>query len=400
MKKVGLYVPDLSEGGAERVVSRLSMILSKCYEVYVILNENEVLYDVGCEIINLNISADSSLIKKVLLPIHRAKKLKIIKQKYHLDCVISFLTNANIVNILSSTSDTSTILSVRNFSVLEKNESFLSRVNELILKVLCNKANFVIPVSIALQNSLAESYKIPHSKMLTIYNPYDIAEINRLSSELIEDSEHKKFLSSGKVFVTVGRLTYQKGYWHLIKAFSMLSTDSNAKLIIMGTGENQSKIQGLIKQLNLEEKVLLAGYQKNPFKYISRSYAYVQSSLFEGFPNAMSEAMACGCPVIATDCKSGPREILFQNADLNRQIKDIEIADYGIIIPELSVVENWELEQFDDGERKLARAMRMLLDNENLRNYMCRQGKKRVKLFNYQVCMENYRKVIESCTNG
>ena len=396
MKKIGLYIPNLSNGGAERVVSRLSYILSDYYKVFIILNEDVVKYDIFCEIKNLNIPAQSKLINKVFLPFRRARQLKKIKQKYQLESVISFLTSANIVNALSVTRYTSTILSVRNFSELQKNQSNLSKVKDLIMKSLYQRADCVVPVSLALEKSLIKNYSIPSHKLQTIYNPYDVEEITILSKVTIESIEHQKFLNTGKVFVIVGRLTYQKGHWHLIKAFSMLPEDSEAKLLIIGNGENQAKIEQLIKELDLEEKVLLAGYQKNPFQYISRCYAYVLSSLFEGFPNAMVEAMACDCPVIAVDCKSGPREILFQEIDLDIEINQVKCADYGIIVPKLSMNENWSAELLEDCEESLAKAMKMILDNEHLKNMLRVKGKQRAKLFNYQVCMESYIEVIEN----
>lgn len=396
MKRVGLYIPDLSNGGAERVVSRLASILSDCYEVFVILNEKVIKYNVPCKIINMDIPSQSSLIKKVLLPLIRARKLKNIKKTYKIDCVISFLTSANIVNVLSSAKITSTVLSVRNFSEIEKTKSSLNKIKDFIMKLLYKKAEYVIPVSLALEISLVENYKIPRNKMKTIYNPYDIDEIAMLSKDKIKNVEHEKFLGTGKVFVTVGRLTYQKGYWHLIKALSLMNDYTDAKLLIIGVGENQDKIEQLIKDLKLEGKVLLAGYQKNPFQYISRCYAYVLSSLFEGFPNAMVEAMACKCPIIAADCKSGPREILFDEVDLEKEIKNIECADYGIIVPEFLLKENWDPYFIDDSDKLLAEAMNMLLGNEFLRNELGLKGQIRAKSFDYHTCLKSYTDIIEN----
>lgn len=390
MKKIGLYIPHLSNGGAERVVSRLSVILGDSYEVYVILNEDNMKYEVFCKIINLNVPSNSSVIKKICLPLRRARKLRKIKKMYQLHCVISFLNSANIVNVLSKTKYTSTIVSVRNFSVLE------SKVKDFFIRLLYKRVDYVVPVSLALKNRLIENYGIPSQKIKTIYNPYNVEKIEALSKANIDNIEHQYFLNTGKIFVTVGRLTYQKGHWHLLKAFSMIPDDREAKLLIIGNGENQPKIEQLIKDLKLEEKVLMVGYQKNPFQYISRCYGYVLSSLFEGFPNALIEAMACQCPVIAADCKSGPREILFHDIDLLKEIKQIEYADYGIIVPGLAMEEKWKSEQIYESEKFLAEAMIRLLDNESLRNSLSEKGHTRVKTFNYQVCKERYIKVIEN----
>lgn len=395
MKRIGLYVPELSNGGAERVVSRLSKILDRTYKIFIILNDDVVEYDINCEVINLNIPAETSLIKKISLPFQRAKKLKLIKESYELDVVISFLNNANLVNVLSKNKNTKSIVSVRNYSVQNKgNKNF--DIKKLYIKHIYRKADFIVPVSIAIEKALKIEYGISSEKIKTIYNPYDLKEITILSQEPILNKEHKKFFEDGKVFITAGRLTYQKGYWHLIKAFSIVAADNDAKLVIIGEGEERSKIEKLINDLNLTEKVLLLGFQKNPFKYISKSYAYILSSLFEGFPNAMVEAMICGCPVIAADCKSGPREILFNSIDLEKEILEVNQTENGLIVPALSFEENWNKEIVEKEEKMLAIAMEKILKSNSLKLELVEAGKKRASQFNYEKCKDDYSMVIEN----
>lgn len=395
MKNIGLYIPNLSVGGAERVVSRLSYILGEEYKVFIFLNEDLVKYETHSEIINLDIPAERNYIKKLLLPFRRAFKLRKYKRIYQISCMISFLTSANIVNALSNTRETSTVLSVRNFSELEKKKSIFSQFENFIVKKLYRKADVIVPVSLTLEKSLATEYKIPLHKIETIYNPYDSNELVSMANRPIQNVEHERFLSSGKIFITIGRLTYQKGYWHLIKAFSMLPKESNSKLVILGTGPDQEKMIRLIKDLQLEERVLLAGYQQNPFQYFAKSYAYVLSSLFEGFPNGMVEAMVCKCPVIAADCKSGPREILFDNVSLDGQIDQLTIADYGIVVPPHSFKENWDAALFDESQEILASAMNSLIDNQSLRDSLSVKSQIRSKSYNYNECRNRYKKVIE-----
>ena len=95
----------------------------------------------------------------------------------------------------------------------------------------------------------------------------------------------------------------------MLKAFKLVhDKDSEARLLIVGRDEGNS-VENMINSLGLKESVLLTGYNQNPFKFIRNSKIYVLSSLFEGFPNALVEAMACGCPVIAADCQSVKRNI-------------------------------------------------------------------------------------------
>jgi glycosyltransferase involved in cell wall biosynthesis len=331
------------------------------------------------------------------LQFKRAKRLSKIKKHYKMDCVISFLTNANIINALSKVVGTSTVFSIRNFSVLEKDLSFLSKIEDTVIKKQYKKADMIIPVSFELANNLKKEDKIPDEKIKVIYNPYNIAEIKDLASQKIIDKDHDVFFNKGSVFITVGRLSYQKAHWHLVKALSLIPKELNAKLVIIGEGEKRINLEKLISQLNLKDKVLLVGYQKNPFQYIARSYAFVLSSLFEGFPNALVEAMAIGCAVIAADCKSGPKEILYEKMNLHNIVNNMEYADYGIMVPNLEMEENWSYSNITYGEQILAKAMEKLIIDVDLKENYIKNGNKCAKKFSYKLCLEQYSEVIEKC---
>ena len=112
------------------------------------------------------------------------------------------------------------------------------------------------------------------------------------------------------VFLAVGRLNPQKDFPNLLNAFAHVRTQREARLIILGEGLERSQLEILINQLNLQDDVLLPGFTKNPYAYMRQSSCFVLSSQYEGLPTVLIEAMACGCPVVATDCPSGPDEIL------------------------------------------------------------------------------------------
>lgn len=105
------------------------------------------------------------------------------------------------------------------------------------------------------------------------------------------------------------------------------------KLAILGRGELEDYLKQLACEMDLEKDVYFLGFQKNPFKFISKSKIYVFPSLYEGFPNALCEAMACGVTVISSDCKSGPREILAPETNIDGETKIIEYAKYGMLLP-------------------------------------------------------------------
>ena len=115
---------------------------------------------------------------------------------------------------------------------------------------------------------------------------------------------------SRPLIIAMGRLTKVKDFSTLIKAFYLVRKKLDARLIIIGEGELRYELEMLISKHNLQEDILLPGFLKNPFVLIQKANLFVLSSIWEGFPNVLVEAMTCGTPVISTDCNSGPSEIL------------------------------------------------------------------------------------------
>lgn len=395
MKRVGLLISTLNSGGAERVVSRLSKILSEKYEIYLILFEDTYMeYDYNGKLINLDIKASNSILKQLLLPFHRANKLRKVKKENNIDVVISFLDGPNIVNVLSRTKNCKTILSIRNYTIKEEKQNIRTKILSCITGKLYKKSDKIISVSECIRKSIINKYDIDERKIATIYNPYNDKEIEELSNEEI-DEKYKEFFNSNKTFISVGRMMYQKGFWHLIKAFSLVhQKDNDAKLVIIGKDYQDGKINKLIKEMELEKSILLMGHQSNPFKYLRKSYAYVMTSLFEGFPNALVEAMNCELPIISTDCKSGPREILDGIENINKIINDIEYSKYGILVPELSDIENWNKDEIDGGEKILSKAMFDILINKKLYANYKEKSINRGKNFSYENCKLKYYNIL------
>ena len=172
--------------------------------------------------------------------------------------------------------------------------------------------------------------KIPAKENIFIPNPIDFEEIDKL--KLIPIEKKYSHIFEKKVFITIGRLTEQKGQWNLLEAFSKINQDYN--LIIVGAGEKEKELKELSKKYNIEDRVYFLGFQINPFQFLYNADVFVLSSLWEGFGNVIVEAMRCELPIISTDCPSGPREILSPNSNINFRLKnDVEISNYGILTP-------------------------------------------------------------------
>ena len=147
--------------------------------------------------------------------------------------------------------------------------------------------------------------------MLTIYNGIDLEKINKMKKDKIENINDFFYNDEIFKFITIGRLVPLKGHKYLIEAFSRVKREvPNSKLFIIGDGPIKDQLKMMIQKKNLENDIFLLGLRENPFKFLANSDVFVFSSLYEGFPNVLLEAMACGLPIISTNCKTGPYEIL------------------------------------------------------------------------------------------
>ncbi len=144
----------------------------------------------------------------------------------------------------------------------------------------------------------------------------------------------------------------------------------------------KKKLQILIKKYHLEKKVTFLGEQKNPFQYLANADCFIFTSNHEGFPNALMEALACGLPVISTDCLSGPREILAPNSNIHTQLKNkVEIAEYGILTPV-------------NHEKCLIEAMNIMKNNFELRKNYSKKALSRANDFNIDTIMPQYETIL------
>ncbi len=394
MKNIGLLISQFNSGGAERVVSRVSKILEDKYNIYVILFEDTYMeYDHGGILVNLDAPAKSGALSKVLLLLERIRKLRKKKKELKLDCVISFLDSPNMVNILSKVKGCKSAVSIRNYSASENRGSLLGKITNALYKMLYKRADKVVPVTKVIEDLYIKNYNIPKEKLKVIYNPYDIAEIEE---QMKKECDYNLSKTEGKItFITVGRQMYQKGYWHLIKAFRKLHRENENTALIM-VGQLDEKVVNLIQKFNLEDSIVLTDRHPNPFSFIAKSDIYVLSSLFEGFPNAMTEGMVCGLPVIAADCKSGPREILAPDTPIDTVSEDIEDAQFGIITMPLENEEEWESEALTEAEEHLYTAMKRMAEDSKLREKYARLAKERSHSFGYDICKENFINLIEN----
>ncbi len=309
MKKIAVFIYSMAGGGAERVVSNLLSELIKEYEVHLILMNDRVYYDIPNKVNTHFIEKSAPFengIKKLLKLPFLGLKYKKLCNKLGIDIHFVWMNRpcyaAGFARIFGL-KGTMIFNECSTPSVLYKEKNLKSFISKTLLKFLYPKADLIMPNSLGNLIDLEQNFSIKKDKMWVLYNAIDMQTIAKLSNEEIDKNLNKPF------FLSVGRLDSGKNHSLLIRAFSKLKNDK-FDLVILGEGVLKNELQNLIRELNLENRVHLMGFEKNPYKYMSKCYAFVFVSLFEGFSNALIEALACGKFIISSDHKSGARELL------------------------------------------------------------------------------------------
>ena len=333
-KNLSILIYSLAGGGAERVVSVLLQELQDNYNITLVLMRNKIEYDIPKEI-NLYLLEDSNpyengIVKLLKLPL-LGLKYKNFCQKNSIDISLAFMNRPSYVAVFSKLfgNKSRNIISERTTpSMMYRHKNILSKVNKFLIKNLYPKADMIITNAEGNRLDLIENFGIDNSRVITIANPFDLERIKTLSQEGIKDINFERF-----TFITVGRLDEGKNHKLMIDAFSKIDYE-NVQLLILGEGHLKNKLEEQIKNIKLDKHIFLLEFDNNPYKYFAKSNAFVFTSNYEGFPNVLVEALACGLPVISTDCQSGPREILAPKSEVTFQLKmDLEITPYGILTP-------------------------------------------------------------------
>lgn len=373
-KRIALVVNSLSGGGAERTVSNLSMALSDRYDIDIIVNDREHLsYPYRGNILSLGMPLSlerSDTVYQLMVVAKRTLVLRKLKKKYRYTAVISFSEMCNTANVLSGSRYTRTIISVRN--AVNKGDGGIKRklAQRTVMPYICKGADCTVSCSREIADDLVEHYGLLSSKSQVIYNGLDLPTIReKAQKQLSLESElmfHKR-----KTIITVGRMTHQKGQWHLLNAVKELHDKGiQARLIILGDGELRPVLEKQARMMGISEYITLPGFVENPFQYLARADVFVMPSLYEGFSNAILEAMACGVPVISTDHETGAREILAPNSDYRQKVKNrIDLSEYGILVPVCYGDINLSSDQYSQEEVLLADALKMVLTDDKLAGY-------------------------------
>lgn len=177
------------------------------------------------------------------------------------------------------------------------------------------RADQIVTVSHDLADDLARFACVDRHRIVTIHNP---VVDDRIAMAMGEVPDHPWLQPGGPpVVLGAGRLERRKGFVTLVRAFALARRQRPLRLVILGGGKtakgeaaDRAALEAVIRELGVEDDVSLPGFKRNPYAYMARAAAFVLSSEYEGLPGVLIQAMACGCPVVSTDCPTGPREIL------------------------------------------------------------------------------------------
>jgi len=293
MSNIAIVIQSLGRGGAERVASELSSFFEKEHHVTVVIFEEvEDSYSFGHETVCLNSKdVEGSALTKIFLMLKRAWRLKQIFKQKKIEKVFSFIEMANFP---ASLAFPNTVVSVHC------NPDTFSNNTWALARWIYPKAKAVVGVSRDMAETLRKKGNL--NNVTCIYNPIDV---NKLRAQADEPLDMKE-----KFMLAMGRLEKEKRFDLLIEAYAKSKVKDECSLIILGEGSLRSELEEQIASHGLEGKVSLPGFTTNPFKYVKHAQSVVLSSDTEGFPMSLIEALALGCPVIATDCPTGPREII------------------------------------------------------------------------------------------
>lgn len=391
-KNVLLISQSMSGGGAEKVIANLSLMLKEEFNVYIITySQDDCEFEYGGKRENIDIPGGNvSLVNKISNLLHRCRIIKKRKKEWSIDVSVSFVPQTDIVNVLTRTKREKIVIEVSS----NTSAAFPSTAAKMLRKMVLKRADTVVAVSKGSMYDLEKNLGIEKKRLSVIYNSCDIEAIKKCC---LEKATLEKATDKADI-VAVGSFRKPKGHWHLIKAFSLIAQrNPNVRLVILGEGQYRAKYQELINLLGINEaQIWMPGFCSNPYAYMTSAELFVFSSIYEGFGNVIIESMACGTPVISTDCNYGPREILSPTTDAMFRTRHIEFGEYGCLVPHMGDEDIIIDTEVSEEERTLAMAMEMFLKDNTMREKYIEKGFERCKDFAIEGFGEEWKQLLKT----
>ena len=332
--KILILVESLKVGGgSERFAATLgTKLYEKGYNIsYLTLMEEDPKYQFKGSYYTLNEGYIYTNVFKRSFDLFRyASKISRICRDLDIDTIISVSEVANFHAVLSRWLYGNKVKIIISQHI--NPEIFLeSRLKTNLIKFFYPRADKTVCVSLEIERILNVKYGVKNTQ--TIYNMMNIQENIDSSQKMIQEKFNKLFENKANFnFINLGRLARQKGQWFLIRSFKeVVNQHPQANLFILGEGVLREELEELIAELELENNVHLLGEQENIFPFLKESDCFVMSSLWEGLPLVLIEALSVNLSIISTDCKTGPREILCSKLELGEEITYPYHCKFGVL---------------------------------------------------------------------
>lgn len=341
-------------GGAQRSLANIARELAQHHRVWVVIfnRDHALVTAFAADVLSLDVRSGRNPMRKIIAFFQRVVRLRQLKKKLAIDVCISFLEGADYVNVLSQRGER-VLISVRGSKLHDENMiRYVFFWRQLLIRLLYRRAHGIVCVSPGIKNELATAYGLSNVPTWVIPNFYSVDEIQRLAQQPLDNPFLVDFYS-GPVIAMSGRLAIEKGNALIVRVVAQLKKEfGNVRLLLIGDGPQRHPILALAEELGLTTAyrtlagscpdVFVTGEVSNVFPFLHRASVYVLNSSSEGFPNGLVEAMACGLPVVSSDCPYGPREIM-TGAFSAKEITAAEITACGLLLPVAGAVPEGEL---------------------------------------------------------
>jgi glycosyltransferase involved in cell wall biosynthesis len=304
--RIALFFHDLGVGGAERVMLHLARgFVDRGFLVDLVLAraEGPLLVEVPSEARIFNLDTSNPLIMFTrFIKYLRAEMPNTLLSPFEVTSVIAILAK-KFYGV-----PTRVFVRISNQLSKRKRTKWKKVIERWVVSRLYPSADGIVAVSRGVAEDLTSYAGISLERIRVIYNPVISEQLSQMAMEPVVHP----FFTDDKlpVILGVGRLTEQKDFSTLIRAFDMVRRQIPSRLIILGDGEERTALEDLVVTLELQDAVDLPGFMLNPFVFMKKASVFVLSSKWEGLPGVLIQALACNCPVVSTDCPSGPSEIL------------------------------------------------------------------------------------------
>lgn len=359
------YIYEMGAGGAARTLLNIINNLDRNkFKVVLVTLNFEGTYEKYLKSDVNFIKMDSKRLTRSLFQLS-----KIIRQQ-KTDIVFSTIPRVNTIAIIA------TLLSFSKAKNVVREADNLGGTFKENLKLrffglMYRMSSQIVSLSEGVKENLVKRYKVKPDDIKVVYNPLDLVKIaESVNGYNLPDSYESIFNKEEPVILSAGRLVEQKDQKTLLRAFALVNNDIKSKLVILGEGPLESSLLKLGEELGISDRLHLIGFQSNPYLFMKQADVFVLSSKHEGFSHVIAESLAVGTPVVSTNCRSGPEEVL-------------QKGKYGRLTP------------VGDEKEMAASIMEMLKLSHEEKQSAVENGLLRAKDFDAQKIVKQYERIFD-----